>query len=100
MNVDKFKNDWEKIVYAIFEEMLKYISPKLRIFDDKQGLFLDMGSENGLLNCDLVLDNGEIISPELYTIENTRTIFNKNKIGDITKLRNKLITVRYKIKTS
>jgi len=92
---DSVSGDVNKIVKVILDNILIYIAPKLKIYDDYKGLFINMGKENGLTNCELYLDDGNFIEPANYSIENTRTVFLFKKPEENNLYRDKIIKVKY-----
>jgi ABC-type phosphate/phosphonate transport system substrate-binding protein len=95
-HTDSLSGNRGKIAAAIIDNLLKYISPKVRINFDLKELFINRGKENGLNNCELLLNEGEIIPRNIYKIENTKTIFNVINKDDIEKYRDKIAFVKYK----
>jgi hypothetical protein len=58
-------------------------------------LFINLGDEDGIKFCSLVMQGGEVIPKDLYTVENQKTIFKKSDKQAIDKFRNKQVVVRY-----
>ncbi len=80
------------------DSLVKYISPRPRIYYDQHGLFLNIGKDNGLSNCDLYWDNNAIIPKEQYAVENTRTDFNIKNRQDIEQYKERIVKVRYHLR--
>ena len=93
--VDSLKGDKDRIIRAIVDKIIGYIELKTTIKYDYQGLFINLGEEDGIKFCSLVLQGGEVIPKELYTVDNQKTVFKKSDKQSIEKYRNKQVVVKY-----
>jgi hypothetical protein len=93
--VDSLKGDKDRIIRAIIDRVYGYIELKTTIKYDYQGLFINLGEEDGIKFCSFILDGGEIIPADLYTVENRKTVFKKSDKQAIEKYRNKQVIVKY-----
>ena len=95
ININGFKGDNDKITKSVFAKILDLIELKATIKYDYQGLFINLGKEDGLSNCKLILPGGEVISSDLFTIEKHKTVFKNSDKQSIEKYRNKLVIAKY-----
>lgn len=93
---DSLKGDEEKIRSALFTNIVNSISPKLKVLNDLNGLFIDKGRENGVKNCELWLNGNELIDSNNYVVEKTRTSFLFRKPEDINRYKDKIVYFRYR----
>lgn len=95
INVDELKGDKDKIIKSIFANILDLIELKATIKYDFQGLFINLGKEDGVTNCKLILEDNNIIEPSEYEIQNRKIVFKKSDNLAIEKYRNKQVIVKY-----
>lgn len=93
---DSLNGDTRKICNELISFILQYAAPKIKMHYDQNGLFIEKGRENGLVNCDLYIDD-QLIDPGKYNIDLKRTSFVFNKPKEINKYRDKMVLLKYKL---
>ncbi len=91
----------------VLDNILPHVSPRARIVFDRHGPFIELGREDGLMNCDLVISprdsidlrmrsNASYLRTDQYRIRKNQTMFSADSTN-MEKFRNRFIAAVYKV---